>query len=438
MSHFAKLSEIKIAPTRQRRLFDIEAICSLEDSIGRLGLLHPIVLRESGTELILVAGERRLRAVTSLWEMGGTFSFAGQPVPADHIPYTLLGELSPLAAMEAELEENVCRQDLTWQERALATAALTELRRAQADAAGLPPPTIGAISSEVRGTGGRSQDTTRQELILASRIDDPDIKAAKSVTEAFKILKQKEAAAQNMRLAETVGSTFSNNIHTLDNVDALTAMRALQDNQFDVILTDPPYGIGADNFGNSGLADTPDITHGYDDSWENAIQCYYALAVEGFRITKPEAHLYAFCDIRRFFELHNLFTRAGWQVFTTPLIWHNPTGFRAPWPDLGPQRKYEAILYAIKGKRPVLKMAPDLLTYPRDESLGHRAQKPIGLYTDLLSRSARPGDRVLDPFCGSGTIFPAATIALCQATGFEKDPSAYGIAVGRLREEPLL
>ena len=34
---------------------------------------------------------------------------------------------------------------------------------------------------------------------------------------------------------------------------------------------------------------------------------------------------------------------------------------RAPWPDSGPQRKYETLLYAVKGKRPVLKMAGDVL-----------------------------------------------------------------------------
>jgi DNA modification methylase len=60
----------------------------------------------------------------------------------------------------------------------------------------------------------------------------------------------------------------------------------------------------------------------------------------------------------------------------------------------------------------------------------------VSLYEDLLKRSARPGDSVLDPFAGSGTIFPAAHSLKIKATGIELDPSAYGIAVKRLGELP--
>jgi hypothetical protein len=35
----------------------------------------------------------------------------------NEVPYVTLGELSPLEAEEAELDENLKRRDLTWQER---------------------------------------------------------------------------------------------------------------------------------------------------------------------------------------------------------------------------------------------------------------------------------------------------------------------------------
>jgi len=91
-------------------------------------------------------------------------------------------------------------------------------------------------------------------------------------------------------------------------------------------------------------------------------------------------------------------------------------------------------LYAIKGDRPVLKLAPDVLTYASDPNLGWAAQKPVGLFADFLSRSCRAGDRALDPFAGSGTIFPAAHGLRIKATGMEADPVAYGIAVKRIGE----
>jgi site-specific DNA-methyltransferase (adenine-specific) len=92
------------------------------------------------------------------------------------------------------------------------------------------------------------------------------------------------------------------------------------------------------------------------------------------------------------------------------------------------------LLYAVRGDRPVTKLAPDVLTYPTDPNLNWAAQKPVALYQDLLVRSCRPGDSVLDPFAGSGTIFPAAHPLKIRATGIELSPEAYGIAIQRLGE----
>jgi DNA modification methylase len=86
----------------------------------------------------------------------------------------------------------------------------------------------------------------------------------------------------------------------------------------------------------------------------------------------------------------------------------------------------------MKGKRKVLSLKSDVLTYPSDTNEGHHAQKPVALFEDLLKRSARPGDNVLDPFCGSGTIFPACHSLRVKATGIELDKGFYGLAVKRL------
>jgi site-specific DNA-methyltransferase (adenine-specific) len=153
---------------------------------------------------------------------------------------------------------------------------------------------------------------------------------------------------------------------------------------------------------------------------------------ESFRITKPEAHLYCFCDIDNFDLMKVSFGAAGWSVFRTPLIWYKKSGMRAPWPFEGPQRKYEMLLYAIKGKRPVLKMAGDVFDFPPDANLGHAAQKPVALFEELLSRSILPGQSVLDPFCGSGPIFAAGFSLKACVTGIELDQASYGIAIQRI------
>jgi len=427
------LDLITIADNRQRREFNPDEIASLMDSIQSKGLFHPIVVRvdNENQSVTLIAGERRLRAIKDLWALGGSFKYNNEPVPEGYIPAVTLGELSPLEIEEAELEENIRRVDLTWQERATANARLAKLRADQAAAKGEEPPTVAAISLEVRGSSeGINQDTTRQEIIVAKHLSNPEVAAAKNVKEAFKILRRQEDVKKNLRLAEHVGKTFSANQHKILLGRFEDHMLNMQVGIFDVILIDPPYGMGADDFGDSGGMIT--TVHKYDDSFENWLPSITSFARLSYIVAKQQAHLYCFVDIDNFGIAKDIFREAGWTVHRTPIIWHKPNGQRAPWPEHGPQRKYEVILYAMTGKRPTNKLAPDLITYPMDENLGHAAQKPVALYVDLLKRSVRPGDAILDAFCGSGTIFPAAHEVLCTATGIELDPNHYGIAVKRI------
>jgi len=58
--------KIKPNPYQPRREFKEEAIKELAESIKKHGLLQPVILVKDGDEYILVAGERRLRAVKLL------------------------------------------------------------------------------------------------------------------------------------------------------------------------------------------------------------------------------------------------------------------------------------------------------------------------------------------------------------------------------------
>ena len=127
--------------------------------------------------------------MTDIYDLGGSFKHDGEAIRESFIPYTLLNELDALAVEEAELEENIRRADLTWQERAAAHARLSALRTKQAASRGEAPPTVADISLEVRGSSdGIHQESTRREIIVAKHLDNPAVKAAKSVDEAFKIL----------------------------------------------------------------------------------------------------------------------------------------------------------------------------------------------------------------------------------------------------------
>ena len=427
--------EIRIDPDRQRQEFDPEALAELTDSIRRVGLIHPIVLSNGNT---LRAGERRIRAIKDLWFTGDKLRCGGIDIPEGMIPFLDFGDLDELDRAELEYDENVRRTDLTWDEKSKATALLESIRRRRAESRGEPPPTVADLSEEVRGSSeGKAHETTRRELIISKHLGDPEVSGARSLDEAWKILKRREETRRNVALAASVGKTFSADLHSAHNpLDSLDWMRGFEANSFDVILTDPPYGMGADEFGDSGVVGRRMnmAAHSYNDSygyWQEIMRGFPELA---FRVTKPQAHIYVFCDIDRFHELRKWMNGAGWKCHRTPLVWHKPDAIRAPWPEHGPHRKYELILYAMKGDKPVTRLYPDVVSYPTDTNLGSGAQKPVALYVDLLKRSVGPGDTVLDPFMGTGTIFPAAHELKCIATGADKDPAVFGIAVKRLEQ----
>jgi len=141
-----------------------------------------------------------------------------------------------------------------------------------------------------------------------------------------------------------------------------------------------------------------------------------------------------FADLDRFHELKGMMENAGWYVFRTPFIVHKINSGRVPLPDRGPRRSWEMLLYAIKGDKPVTHIYPDVIPCQGDEQLsGHGAQKPVALFQNLLQRSCRPGDSVLDTFAGTGPIFPAAHALKLYATGVEADAASYAVALTRLK-----
>jgi hypothetical protein len=91
------LDAIAVGERRRQEMGDVDA---LAESIGRYGLLHPVVIDADGQ---LVAGHRRLQACQMLgWA---------------EVEVRSLGDLSESERREIELEENLRRKDLTEYER---------------------------------------------------------------------------------------------------------------------------------------------------------------------------------------------------------------------------------------------------------------------------------------------------------------------------------
>ncbi|MGH7250085.1 MAG: DNA methyltransferase, partial [Minisyncoccia bacterium] len=90
----------------------------------------------------------------------------------------------------------------------------------------------------------------------------------------------------------------------------------------------------------------------------------------------------------------------------------------------------------IRGDRKVRKTGSDVLSFNVPDSREHGAGKPPELYSEILSWIAFPGDCVLDPCAGSGTIIQAADLLDLSAIAIEKDP-AFATLIQEKIEETL-
>jgi ParB family transcriptional regulator, chromosome partitioning protein len=92
-------------PYQPRKDFDPESLSELVDSIRQHGVLQPLLVRPSGAQYQLIAGERRL--------------MAAREAGLETVPCRVL-ELEDQAMCEAALEENLKRRDLNVLEKAQA------------------------------------------------------------------------------------------------------------------------------------------------------------------------------------------------------------------------------------------------------------------------------------------------------------------------------
>lgn len=417
---FVKLEDIVIPETRVRKEFNPEALKDLQESIENEGLFTPLLLQPD--ERTLIAGERRLRAIKAIYAKNTLIDFDGNTIEFERVPCVILGLDDAEAILEAELNENIKRQQLTWQEQVEATEALYQLKKRKGEVKN-----VSEFTTEVLNMPKGSLTGIQDDIFLGGYVNDPEVSKAKSKKEALKILERRF----DKKYRESLGKQFSEIRHNQlilykGEMEQLFASTGEKD--FDCIIGDPPYGISADKFANQKA-----VQHHYIDTLEYSNRLYLAIAKYGFKVTKPQAHLYVFCDPRRFEDLKVLFTQEYWIVWDWPLIWARDSNVGiAPRAEYGPRRTYECILFANKGNRRTLTLRPDVIRASHDQSIESGAHKPPALYKDLLERSCNPGDRVLDPCCGSGPIFAAAQQHKCAAVGFEIDAATAELARQRI------
>ena len=405
---------ILVSSDRQRKEFPERHVAELAKSIERDGLLHAIAVTETGE---LISGFCRLSAIRQL---SSPYRYGNLEVPAGMIPCLKMDNLDSGELFRLELEENLRRKNLSPVEEAQAIAKLHTLCISEVPAGTWFKSDTGKKLDEIRGVGPdtRSASSQSKEIVDAILLDsfaqDPDI--CKATTKAEALRKARKKLEMDFMAGLGALSSNTSSEHNIVEGDLREVLPLYPDLHFAGIICDPPYGMDAETFGEQAFH----IGHQYDDNKDSALEITGYILQEGYRICKEDSHIYLFCDIRHWPELYNQALEAGWHPYATPLIWHKPNVGHAPQPGYF-LRRYEAILFAYKGARKLRTSSSDVLEFAAEGDKFHAAQKPTALYEKLMSLSFLPGESVLDPCAGSGTIFRAAKKLSLKATGIELD-----------------
>jgi site-specific DNA-methyltransferase (adenine-specific) len=182
---------------------------------------------------------------------------------------------------------------------------------------------------------------------------------------------------------------------------------------YDLILTDPPYGIGEDYAS-------------YEDTKENLKR----LIKEVFPLIRRSATVVLMTPGN---SNQYLWPRPDWT-----LAWVVPAAI-----TLGPWGFCSWQPFFAYGKDPYLREGmgsqPDIfICNEASEINGHPTPKPNTVWKWFLKRGAsRSTDRILDPFLGSGTTLWAAKQLGHSAIGIEIEEKYCEIAANRLRQSVI-
>jgi len=406
---------------RQRR--DLENIEELAKSIADNGLINPIVVTK---ENVLVAGERRLTAHKHLG-----FEFIAVQYAED------LGEE---ALHIIELEENIRREELPWQDHVNAIARYHEIKTKQA--ADLSQPwSQEATAAEL----GMSQANIAKHFLVKRAMDEgvSEVLTAPKLTTAANfaqrmmerrkssILRElrQESQAPSPSLAsppkldgelvsaEPAPVESSSRYAEIINTNFLDWSLEVRETPYNLVHCDFPYGISAgDTRGMSGAKSFG----GYADSEDIYWTLLDTFLARQDRFIAPSAHLLFWFSMKYYVPTVEKLRAAGWRVDDFPLIWHRSDNSGIlPDAHRGPRRTYETALFCSRGDRKVVKAVANSIGAVTTK-IYHMSEKPIPVLEHFFRMVVDETTLILDPTCGSGNAIKVAeALGANWATGLE-------------------
>ena len=195
------------------------------------------------------------------------------------------------------------------------------------------------------------------------------------------------------------------NRNTVLQGDCITQMQRLPGGSVDFILTDPPYLVRYRD------------RHGRTIANDNNARWLKPAFQQMYRVLKDDSLavcFYGWNEVDRFKDAWRTagFCTVGHLVFVK--------SYASSSRFLG--HTHEQAYLLAKGCPPVpARTLNDVLTWDYTGNHLHPTQKPIRPLSEVIQALTKPGDLVLDPFCGSGSTLVAARDAGRDFLGIELD-----------------
>ncbi|HXS95066.1 MAG TPA: DNA methyltransferase [Candidatus Limnocylindrales bacterium] len=200
------------------------------------------------------------------------------------------------------------------------------------------------------------------------------------------------------------------------NDDCLHALPEIPGGSVDLVLTDPPYLVNYHD--RSGRSLAGDST-GY---W--VLPAFAEIA----RVLKPDHLCVSFCAWNKTEQFLAAWRTVGLRI-VGQLVWVKPYPSSS---GLLAYRHEQAYLLAKGHPGKPVEALPDVLPWQYTGNRLHPTEKPVSSLTPVVEAFTRPGDIVLDPFCGSGSTLLAAKLLGRRYVGIEIDAGHCRTARARL------
>lgn len=257
------------------------------------------------------------------------------------------------------------------------------------------------------------------------RWNDPAVAFSEGLKEYKKECARIEAEARRADREQAARRLPS--VENLYQGNCLEILPTLPQESIRLLLTDPPYGM--DYQSNRRVASPKADKIAGDGDLLGALDLLRDMLTAAEPLLMPDCHLLIFTGWRYEPQFRDVIEQAGFEIAGS-VVWVKENHSSG---DLGAfAPRHERIIHARRGKAKVFPRHDDVFTEARGSETEHPTEKPVALLRALIECTTEPGERVLDPFAGSGSTVVAARDCGRIGIGIELAEQWYAVGARRL------